>query len=226
MDAAMTNSEKRLTRTGNLESTVRDKCEQTRAQQPKPKSHLFCSAKTTTPIPARHPALREALIQASLDREVHSITSTDLTQILPAAPTLDVVILQRDDGRFLLDVIPARGACASIDWPSALVPSANLELRLLLLTADDIRLEPRCANSRLVWSCRNAPIPLGLRMQALQTLLDDGPMTLGELLKSIRGRNDPLPSIMALACANLIYLDLVAKPLGPATKVGCCAVER
>jgi hypothetical protein len=162
------------------------------------------------------------LIQATLDRQVRSITSIDVRQIAPAAPKLEAVILQRDDGRYLLDVIPARGIRATIDWPLATAPLAQHGLTLLVLTADDIRREPRYANSRLVWSYRDSPVPLGLRMQALQTLFDEGPMTLGELLKGIRSRTDPLPAIMALACANLIYFDLAGGPLSPATKVGCC----
>jgi hypothetical protein len=47
-------------------------------------------------------------------------------------------------------------------------------------------------------------------------------MPLGEFLKSIRSEVDPVPAIMALACCNLVYLDLVSQPLGPTTIVGCC----
>jgi hypothetical protein len=60
-------------------------------------------------------------------------------------------------------------------------------------------------------------------MHALQILLDEGPMRLGELLKSIRSEVDPVPVMMALACANLVYLDLVSQPLSPTTMVGYCA---
>jgi hypothetical protein len=54
-------------------------------------------------------------------------------------------------------------------------------------------------------------------MRVLQILLDDGPMPLGQLLKSIRGDRDPTPAVMALACADLLTLDLVSQPLGPGT---------
>jgi hypothetical protein len=54
-------------------------------------------------------------------------------------------------------------------------------------------------------------------------LLDEGPMPLGELLKSIRSERDPAPAVMALACADLLYLDLGSQPLRPATIVRCCA---
>ncbi|WGD51458.1 hypothetical protein QA641_39435 [Bradyrhizobium sp. CB1650] len=76
------------------------------------------------------------------------------------------------------------------------------------------RREPRYANSRLVWSYNRIPVPLGLRIRILQVLLDDGPMPLGQLLKSVRSDRDPTPSVMALACIDLHTVDLVSQPLG------------
>jgi hypothetical protein len=60
-------------------------------------------------------------------------------------------------------------------------------------------------------------------MLILQMLLDEGPMPLGELLKSIRSERDPAPAVMALACSDLVYLDLVSQPLSPTTIVRYCA---
>jgi hypothetical protein len=42
-------------------------------------------------------------------------------------------------------------------------------------------------------------------------------MSLGDLLKSIRCEHDPAPAVMALACADLLHLDLVSRPLSPTT---------
>jgi hypothetical protein len=44
-------------------------------------------------------------------------------------------------------------------------------------------------------------------------------MSLGQLLKSVAGESDPAAAVMALACANLVCLDLLAQPLSPTTLV-------
>lgn len=178
------------------------------------RSDLFISAKTSTAIPARHPALRDALIQASLDPQVRSIAYVASTSVASKQVELDAVVVRRDDGRFLLDVVPARSIR---DVEKGLGALAELGLKQIILTTEEIRREPRYTNARLVWSYREIPVPVGLRMRILQLLLDDGPMPLGELLKSIRSDHDPAPPVMALACADLLHLDLVSRPLSPTT---------
>jgi hypothetical protein len=178
---------------------------------------LFVSAKTATAIPARHPALRDALIQASLDPQVRSIAYAASAHVASAQVELDAVVVRRDDGRYLLDVIPARRVRDLEDEGLVQIALAKLALKPLTLTAEEIRREPRYANSRLVWSYKGIAVPLGLRMRVLQILLDDGPMPLGQLLKSIRSDRDPTRAVMALACADLLSLDLVSQPLGLGT---------
>jgi hypothetical protein len=180
---------------------------------------LFVSAKTATPIPVGHPARRDALIEASLDPQVRSIDYVASACIASERVELDAVLVQRADGRFLLDVIPARRIRDLGEERLAQIALAKLGLKPIVLTTEEIRREPRYANARLVWSYRDTPVSVGLRMRILQTLLDDGPMPLGELLKSIRSERDPVPALMALACADLLYLDLVSQPLRPATIV-------
>jgi hypothetical protein len=95
----------------------------------------------------------------------------------------------------------------------------QLGLRSIVLTAADIQREPRFANSRLVWSYRLHPVGISVRTSVLQILIDEGPVTLSRLLTSVRSERDPSPPVMAMACANLIELDLVSRPLGPMTVV-------
>jgi hypothetical protein len=85
--------------------------------------------------------------------------------------------------------------------------------------------EPNCTNARTVWAHANHPVPVGLRLQVLGTLTDDGAMRLGELLGRLRSDRDPAPSVMALACLNLIELNLTSAPLGPATIVARVSFE-
>jgi hypothetical protein len=191
-------------------------------KQPRVTKDLFVSAKTTTAIPVRDPARRAALIQASLDGRVRSIAYIASAQAGSEPVNLDAVIVQRDDGRFLLDIVPTRRIRTPEEQRSAEMALVELGVTPMVLTAEDIIREPPHANTQLVWAHRETPVPVGLRMRALQTLLDEGPMPLGELLRSIRSEVDPVPAVMALACANLVYLDLVSQPLSPTTVVGCC----
>jgi hypothetical protein len=190
-----------------------------RAAQSRP--DLFVSAKTATAIPARHPALWDALIQASLDPQVCSIAYVASTSVASEHVEPDAVVIQRDEGRFLLDVVPARSDVEEKGLGQ--VAFTELGLEQIILTTEEIRREPRYTNARLVWSYREIPVPVGLRMRILQMLLDEGPMPLGELLKCIRSERDPAPAVMALACADLVYLDLVSQPLSPTTIVRYCA---
>jgi hypothetical protein len=180
-------------------------------------SDLFVSAKTATAIPVRHPALRDALIQASLDPLVRSIAYIASTAVTSEQVELDHVVIQRDEGRFLLDVVPARSVRDVEAKDLGQIGLTELGLRRIILTTEEIRREPRYTNTRLVWSYRESPVPVGLRMLILQMLLDEGPVPLGELLKNIRSDHDPAPAVMALACADLLHFDLVSRPLSPTT---------
>lgn len=69
---------------------------------------LFSGAKTRGPVPAAHPLVHDALVQASLDPATRAI------EHLPSAPfagtevPLDAIVLIRNRGRFALDVVDAR----------------------------------------------------------------------------------------------------------------------
>jgi len=161
-------------------------------------STLFLSAKTTVAIPTSCSLVRDALVQASLDPGVRTIEFLAQARVAATPVELNAIIIVRDDGRFVLDVVPAR-------------PVRDVE--------DDIKREPRFANSNLVWSYRMRLVGIGLRMRTLQILADEGPMALSRLLSTVWSDRDPSSAVMSLACADLIELDLVSQPLGPDTIV-------
>jgi hypothetical protein len=181
------------------------------------KPDLFVSAKTIAAVPIRHPARLDALIQASLDPQVRSIEYVASVTNASSRVWLDAIVVQRDDSCFLLDVVPARRVSDAKREGLIQIAVAALQVRRFVVTAEEILREPRYSNARLVWSYRDAPVSVELRMRILQALLDEGPLPLGELLKSIRGDHDPVPAVMALACADLLSLDLLSQSLGPAT---------
>jgi hypothetical protein len=181
---------------------------------------LFVSAKTVAAIPTRSPVRLDVLIQASLDPQVSLIDYVLGTTDASRTIIRDGIILQRDDGQFLLDFVPARLQSNSASDGCFQIASGKQPVKRLIISLEELTQEPRCSNARLVWSYRCRSVSIEMRMRILQTLLDDGPVQLGELLKSIRSHHDPAPAVMALACADLIFLDLKSYPLGPSTLVG------
>ena len=107
---------------------------------------FFVSAKTKSPIPARHPALRQALVRASLDPAVRSISHLPSAHVGPATVELDIVVVERGDGRFHLDVAPARRIRDVDDEGRFQIAMIQLGLPPLVVTAEDLRAEPMRAN--------------------------------------------------------------------------------
>ncbi|GAB9109886.1 hypothetical protein BDS110ZK14_53180 [Bradyrhizobium diazoefficiens] len=192
--------------------------------RPRPRSghpHLFSSAKTAAPVPARHPALREALVHASLDPAVREISyvATAHAGSPQVSVEIDAIILTREDGRLHLDVVPARRV-RDLDTEGLVqIALRELGLQQLVVTSEHLRAEPRKSNARLVWSYKDRSVAVPLRLSILKVLADEGPMHLGALLETIRSGHDPSPAIMALACADALAIDLTSGPLGPSTLV-------
>jgi hypothetical protein len=180
---------------------------------------LFVSAKTRSAIPARHPAVRQVLVQCSLDPAVRCIDYATSAHVASQPVKLDAIVLRRDDGSYHLDIVPARLLRTLDDEGAALIALAELGLKPLVITAGEIRREPRYANSQIVWSYNGQCVPTGLRMRILEVLFEDGPMSFGRLLQSISSDRDPTPAVLALACADALELDLISRPLGPLTMV-------
>jgi hypothetical protein len=147
---------------------------------------------------------------------VRSISSLAAADVGSASVGIDVCVLARADGRFFLDVVPARGPD---DEGLHRTVSRDLGLATMTVTAEHLAAEPRRSNVDLVWSHRGRSVPLDLRLGILQVLLDDGPLSLGQLLQRVRADREPAAAVMALACSDVLELDLISDPIGPATMV-------
>jgi hypothetical protein len=182
-------------------------------------SSLFVSAKTTAVIPAASDLVRDSLVQASLDPSVRRIDFHAQALVYAAHVDINAIGIVRDDGRFWLDIVEARPPRGEDDEKLASVARTALDLSPLTLTAEDIHRQPIFANAGLVWQHRLAPVGFSMRMAVLQILSDDGPMPLSRLLSAVRGDRDPIPAVMAMACSDLIEIDLISRPLGLETIV-------
>jgi hypothetical protein len=180
----------------------------------------FTSAKTSAAIPIRHPTIRDALIQLSLDASIRSIDYIASATVGAELVELDTIVVHGESGRVLLDIVPARQIRDLEDEGLALIALGELSLPTWAITSEDLRREPRYSNSRLVWLYNRHHVPLDLRIRILKVLSERHSMKLGQLLDEIqeigsRGSR----AIMALACGDLIELELKSQPLGPATLV-------
>jgi hypothetical protein len=135
--------------------------------------------------------------------------------VVASAPVeVNAIVLQRDDGRVHLDVVAARTVRSLDDEGSRQIALREFGVAVLVVTSDDLGAQPRADNTRLVWSYRGRRVHIGLRIRILQTLRDDGPMKLARLLESVRSNGDPSEAVVALACDDLLELDLKSRPLG------------
>jgi len=186
-------------------------------RKPEALSRLFTSAKTERPVPIQCALFEDALVRASLDPSILAIELFRPPAWSPS-PREPIVVVIRGNRRFVLRVEGTKTHSADKVDPTQY--RANpLALPEIVLTEADLRSEPLCTNNHLFWSHRRRRVSAGLSFQITQTLRENGAMTLGELVSAIRVLGNSDAAILALACSNLIELDLEMPPLGPATVV-------
>jgi hypothetical protein len=179
----------------------------------------FVSCKTLgQPIPVRHSAVQDALIQSSLDPRVRSIGYVASAVVAGQQVDLDAIVVQRDDGRFFLNVVPAQRVRDLEEVGLALIALRNLGLRQLTIDAKELHREPRCTNARFVWLYNGCSVPRELRERILRALSGKKQMQLGELERSVRSR-DPSHAVMSLVCADVLELDLTSQAIQQTTFV-------
>jgi hypothetical protein len=100
-----------------------------------------------------------------------------------------------------------------------LIAIRQLKIPTQALTVEDLSREPRFSNSRLVWLYNRHHVPLALRLGIQKLLSERESRELGQIQEirepGFRGSR----AIMAMACANLLLLDLEPQPLSPNTAV-------
>jgi len=180
-------------------------------------SKLFNCAKCSSPIAHVGGLVHDALIQTALDPTIQTIKRWERANSSP--PQLnDEIIIEMTGARFHLDIeVPSRHrtSAEAIELECTL---RRHEIFSLRVTGADITREPGFSNARLVWSARNALIAPDIQLRALRTLTK-GPMSLEALCTMLTGVPNPMAIILALACRDLVELDLFSAALSPHTFV-------
>jgi hypothetical protein len=179
---------------------------------------LFASPKCRVAIPVCNILLRDALQQASLESSVRAIRYREATDLQGSPVPLTGVVVDRVDGNFLLVVCEALPARSNEELARLTAALESNGLRLLERDALDIRREPLFSNARLIWSQERYHVSLQDRLR-IAAALADGPQSILDLEERVRPSCDILAALCALACADLVELNIHDTALGPRTIV-------
>ena len=181
----------------------------------------FEGAKTSEPILARNRGVLDALIIAALDPTVRAIApATPIMILLDGSPVPhqpDFRLLT-DTGPVVVDVYrPARMATHRERFDIVTEALADLGIRYERRDPPPIHGSPLLMNARSVWGCRRAQVAASDQVRVLDAVRV-GPVSLAEAAQAVRS-GDGVSIVLALACRDLVELDLAAGPLGPETQV-------
>ncbi|MCK1501065.1 hypothetical protein [Bradyrhizobium sp. 188] len=179
---------------------------------------FFINPKCDMAIAVGNPLQLHALQQAALDRSIRAIHQ-QVGLDVDCWPVSGGVVLDRSDGSFLLgvhDIRPERSAQQAAELDFVLKRHG---LRLLERDAPDIRQEPLFSNARLAWSFARYHVPITDRLRIALALEDGGPQSVLELEERARPTCDTLAAVCALACQDLVGINISRDPLGPRTIV-------
>jgi hypothetical protein len=180
---------------------------------------VFVSCKCKIAIPVQDILLRYALQQASLESSVRAIVYRKAVDTQIPEASLSGVVLNCVDGNFLLKVCekrPERSDDAVVSLTHAL---ESIGMRLLERDAGDIKREPLFSNARAVWSHERYNVSLRDRLKIAAALAEDGPQSIIELEERARPTCDIIAALCALACEDLVELNIHDTYLGPHTIV-------
>jgi hypothetical protein len=196
-------------------------------RKPAASQSLFVGPKSSAAIPISSLLLRDAVLQATFDPAVWKIDFIPSARVNQATVKLNAVVLQRDDGRFMLDVVEGR-SLRDADSESGFFLQALQQLNVspLELTATDIRREPKFSNCREIWRHKAHPVSMSTRMGIQRALEDEGPLSILQLEDIVQSHFDIETAVFALACDAVLELNLDETPLGHHTIVSRSPMQR
>jgi hypothetical protein len=180
---------------------------------------FFVSCKCETAIPIHQPLLRYALQQAALEPLVRAIRYRTGPDIECPRVSLHGVVLDHADGQFLLRVYETRPKRSEDELARLAYAIERHGLHLLERDASEIRREPLFSNARVVWEYARYNVSLTDRLRIAIALEEGGRQSVVELEERARPTCDVLAAVCALACEDLVRLNIDAAPLGPRTIV-------
>jgi hypothetical protein len=172
------------------------------------RSGFFHCAKAAAPITIRSRFQHDLAIQCALDPAVRALEFIPSLPFRGAKVDIEMIAAEFDDGRFVLDIFD--------DSPLRDIDSEGLHLLAIAengigvkdISANDIQAEPLASSCKHVWQhryCTMSPLAVALVTGALRTHASIG---ISDLRDVVGLEGDIYPIIYAMACANLVGLDL------------------
>lgn len=179
----------------------------------------FVAAKTLgRRIPADTAMALQALVQASLDPGVVEINFIEFAKVRGIEVPLRSIVLVRADSQWLLDLVGAEPVQDIDQAGLRLLAIECLGIPTLTATHADLNSAPKASNCASVWACRRLQVAPDDRIRILHHLEESPTAPLIDVAATVRS-GEGVAAVFALACADLVELDLVSAPVGPSTAV-------
>lgn len=156
--------------------------------------NIVNSPKTSTAIPAPTPVHRDLLIQAVLDPHVRSIEFVHRIVHRGRAVDARSVVLHRDDGRYLIDLVGTRPQRKPEEEEALELGLLEKGIQRREIDPQDIRREPRFGNAREIWKHRDFLPPSRDRERIMDALYSRGPQPISELEDAVGVSTDACQS--------------------------------
>ena len=178
------------------------------------RSH-FRSVKSAAPVPIFSTLRLDALVQSALDPSVDEIDYVQSAVVSGCRVRLDLPIIVRNGSRLAIDIAEDHPLQSVDDEGLSLIALQDLGLEVLELRRADIHREPVAGNARRVWRHADQEVCFDDESAALEAL--SGKSVAIDQLTGMTGVS--LEVVFALACADLVVIDLVTQPICPGTIV-------
>eukprot|EP01037_Dinobryon_pediforme_P017818 gene17818-18045_t len=189
------------------------------ATPPSDKQNLFNCIKCNALIKINFKLDYKFLIQAALNPDIIRISPAPpilLTSLGSVYTGLTALLTHRNGSKTGI-LIDNENAFAALFEDDARAASAKLSFALRVLMPGNIKTEPLFSNCQLVWRYRNKFVPAGDQVRVLHLLREEGETPLLETSYVTAGSRDGIGAVLALACRDLVEIDLAERPLGPDT---------
>jgi hypothetical protein len=142
-----------------------------------------------------------------LDPLVRSIKYVDSLSALRRRVKVEMLIAEREDGRFAYDLIDERPPRDLDEEGLLLIALQENCIGLIEVDRTHVNKEPHASNCLLVWKHRSHPVAGSARAAIDRALRKHGNLTIREL-GEIAGVSNPVKTVCALAWEGVLAADL------------------
>ena len=178
-----------------------------RKRRSPPDADDFRTPKSSSAIPKRSRCFNNLALQLSLDPLVRSIKYVDSLSALRRRVKVEMLIAEREDGRFAYDLIDERPPRDLDEEGLLLIALEENCIGLIEVDRTHLNKEPLAGNCLFIWKHRSHPVDGSARTAIDCALRKRGPLTIREL-GGIAGLSNPIKTVCALAWEGVLAVDL------------------